>query len=94
MVLCCGYVAVTQNALNHRIIHEKTIQVRSQSSAESMPTVPGKGRDSESNLRFVTVTSRAWHAAPIVKLGGYQAVVIFFKETGAIMFESFYPKFL
>jgi hypothetical protein len=40
VVLGCCYGAVPQNALDHRVIHAKAVQIRCQAPAESMPSVP------------------------------------------------------
>jgi hypothetical protein len=52
MVLCCCNRAVPQNALDHRIVNPKAIQVRSQSSAETVPTMPEYPGTSEYIFHF------------------------------------------
>jgi hypothetical protein len=52
MVLCGSYVTVTQNALDHRIIHADPVQIRRQASAEAMPAVPGDAGTLEHVLHF------------------------------------------
>src|SRR5712691_13056837 len=57
MVLRGSYVTVTQNALDHRIIHANAVQIRRQASAEAMPAVPGDAGTLQHVLHFPLIAS-------------------------------------
>jgi len=57
VVLGGCYRAVPQNALDHRIIHAKVIQIRRQAPAESMPSMPRDPGTLEHVFHFPLIAS-------------------------------------